>query len=463
MSDTIFAVSSGIGRAAVAVIRISGPQAKALGVAMAGRLPADRAVGYSLLRDPASGDVLDRALVLWFAAPRSFTGEDCLELQVHGGRAVVAAVLRAIGGFPSCRPAEAGEFTKRAFLNGKMDLSAVEGLADLIDSETELQRRQALRQYEGSLARTVDGWRLRLVEMMAQVEAGIDFADEGEAPDFVLDGLIADLTAMRGEVDVALASSRQGEIVREGFVVLISGPVNAGKSSLLNALARRDIAIVSEFPGTTRDLIEALIDVDGVPVVLVDSAGIRETDDPVERIGIARVRRRAREADLVLWLSERPEDDCGAAAYAAGGPPVVLVRTKADLACEPKGAEVAISARTGTGLADLLALIRRRVGEIDNRPRAGDCDDGTAAAGAGGGGGRIAARRRGRRAGSAGTGGGGIAGLRRILRADFRQNRSRGCARFDFRPVLFWEVMRMFHVKHFPIRFRTGSRGPIDG
>lgn len=366
MSDTIYAVSSGIGRAGVAVIRISGPQARHIGKAMVGALPADRTIGYSPIHDPASGDVLDRGLVLWFEAPRSFTGEDCLEFQIHGGRAVIAAVLRAIGAFASCRPAEPGEFTKRAFLNGKMDLMSVEGLADLIDSDTELQRRQALRQYEGGLARKVDGWRSRLIDVMALVEASIDFADEGEAPAFQPKAIVGDLEAIRSEVCAALATSRHGEIVREGFVVLISGPPNAGKSSLLNAIAQRDVAIVSDIPGTTRDLVEVLIDLDGVPVVLVDSAGIRETDDPVERIGIDRVRRRAEHADLVLWLSEAKVDDQGAEAYRKVGRPVVLVRTKADRADrESDVGELAISARTGEGLPDLIGLIRSSVSDLD--------------------------------------------------------------------------------------------------
>jgi len=368
MSDTIYAVSSGIGRAGVAVIRISGPQARTVGQAVAGSLPPDRTVGYSALRDPVTGDVLDRGLVLWFAAPRSFTGEDCLEFQVHGGRAVVAAMLRAIGTVPECRPAEPGEFTRRAFLNGKMDLTSVEGLADLIDSDTELQRRQAMRQYEGGLAHKVDGWRQQLIEVMALVEASIDFADEGEAPAFQPRAIMEELEAMRREVRAALATSRHGEIVREGFVVLISGPPNAGKSSLLNAIARRDAAIVSDIPGTTRDLVEVLIDLDGVPVVLVDSAGIRETDDPVERIGIERVRRRAEHADLVLWLSETEADDGGAEAYRKTGRPVVLVRTKADRpGIHGHGAELAISAPTGMGLPDLIGLVRSRVSDLDKQ------------------------------------------------------------------------------------------------
>jgi len=367
MSDTIYAVSSGIGRAGVAVIRISGPQARTIGEAMAGALPADRTIGYSSLRDPVSGDVLDRGLVLWFATPRSFTGEDCLEFQIHGGRAVIAAVSRAIGTFQSCRPAQPGEFTKRAFLNGKMDLTSVEGLADLIDSDTELQRQQAMRQYEGGLARRVDGWRLQLIELMALVEASIDFADEGEAPAFKPQAIVDELERMRSEVRAALATSRHGEIVREGFVVLISGPPNAGKSSLLNAIAQRDVAIVSDIPGTTRDLVEVLIDLDGVPVVLVDSAGIRETDDPVERIGIDRVRRRAEHADLVLWLSEAKSDDAGAEAYQRDGRPLVLVRTKADRPrhTAPDGSQLSISARTGEGLPDLIGLIRSSVSDLD--------------------------------------------------------------------------------------------------
>jgi tRNA modification GTPase len=294
MTDTIFAPASGSGRAGICVVRLSGPRTRSVLDALAGGPPPPRRLSLRPLRHPGTGEVLDRVLVAWFPAPGSYTGEDGAELHIHGGFAVRAAVLRALSDLPSCRAAEPGEFTRRAFLNGRMDLSAVEGLADLIDAETEAQRRQAQRQLDGALGGEVERWRERLIEALARLEAALDFADEGDVPA----GLEAQAVAIVGDLAAALArtldDARRGERLRDGFVVVIVGPPNAGKSTLLNALARREVAIVSEIPGTTRDAIEVRCDLHGLPVTFVDTAGLRETDDPIEREGVARALARAR-------------------------------------------------------------------------------------------------------------------------------------------------------------------------
>jgi tRNA modification GTPase len=302
--DTIFALSSGPPPAAIAVVRISGPQARAALESLSGRLPQSRQASLARLRDPASGENLDEALALWFPSPRSETGEDMAELQLHGGRAVIAAVLAALGRLPGFRPAEAGEFTRRAFENGRMDLTAVEGLADLIGAETEAQRRQAYRQLKGMLGDQAETWRARLIQAQALVEAGIDFSDEGDVPAELIRPALAIARELHDEISTALAQAGRGERLRDGLVVAIAGPPNAGKSTLLNRIAKREAAIVSPFAGTTRDVIEVHLDLGGYPVTLLDTAGMRETDDPVEQEGVRRARERAAAADLVLWITE---------------------------------------------------------------------------------------------------------------------------------------------------------------
>ena len=300
--DTIFALSSGRPPAAIAVLRISGPHAGDALRAVIGRVPEARRAALAKVRDPGSREIIDEALVLWFPGPASETGEDIAELQLHGGRAVIAAVLAALGRIEGLRPAEAGEFTRRAFANGRLDLTAVEGLADLIGAETEAQRRQAYRQLKGVLGDRAEEWRRRVIEALALVEAGIDFSDEGDVP--------ASLTAQaRGvaerllvEIRRILAEGNRGERLRDGMVVAIAGPPNAGKSTLLNRLAKREAAIVSPQAGTTRDVIEVHLDLDGYPVTLLDTAGIRDSTDPVEMEGVNRARDRAGEADIVLWV-----------------------------------------------------------------------------------------------------------------------------------------------------------------
>ncbi|TDR87116.1 tRNA uridine-5-carboxymethylaminomethyl(34) synthesis GTPase MnmE [Enterovirga rhinocerotis] len=371
--DTIFAIASGIGRSAVAIVRISGPQTDAvLERLLGGRLPEPRRAVLRRLRDPATGEILDQALVLRLPGPASFTGEDQAELQIHGSTAVRTALLRVLAAMAGCRAAEPGEFTRRAFLNGRLDLTEVEGLADLIDAETEAQRRQALRQMEGAIGRDVARWRDRLVDALAACEAALDFADEDDVPDDVASGVAAATAGIHAEIAAALAGAARGERVRDGFQVVIAGPPNAGKSTLLNALARRDVAIVSPIPGTTRDLIEIRCDLGGLPVVFVDTAGLRESEDLVEREGIARARDRVQRADLVLWLvaadaeasSAHPGASRDAAAVetwipaAAGirGVEVLTVATKSDLGQAGDGS-LAVSAKTGEGVPALIARV----------------------------------------------------------------------------------------------------------
>jgi tRNA modification GTPase len=302
--DTIFALSSGRPPAAIAVVRVSGPHAGAALQALIGRIPAPRQAALARVRDPASHEMIDEALALWFPGPRSETGEDTAELQLHGGRAVITAVLAALARVPGCRPAEAGEFTRRAFENGRLDLTRVEGLADLIGADTEAQRRQAFRQMQGALGDRAEAWRTKLIEALALVEARIDFPDEGDVPEDLVGPALAKARDLRDEIAQTLADQRRGERLREGLVVAIAGPPNAGKSSLLNRIARRDAAIVSPFAGTTRDVIEVHLDLDGCPVMLLDTAGIRDSTDPVEQEGVRRARERAGAADLVLWVMD---------------------------------------------------------------------------------------------------------------------------------------------------------------
>ena len=306
LHDTIFALSSGRPPAAIAVVRICGPQAGMALEQLIGKLPEPRRAALARVRDPRSGEPIDQALALWFPGPHSETGEDMAELQVHGGHAVVAAVLQALAGLENCRLAEPGEFTRRAFENGRLDLTAVEGLADLVAAETPAQRRQAFRQLEGLIGDRADAWRRKLVEALALVEAGIDFSDESDVPEDLAGPALYAAQQLRGEIAAALADGGRGERLREGLVVAIAGPPNAGKSTLFNRLARREAAIVSPHAGTTRDVIEVHLDLDGYPVTLLDTAGIRESDDPVEREGVRRARARAEAADLVFGFSTGP-------------------------------------------------------------------------------------------------------------------------------------------------------------
>lgn len=354
---TIYALSSGHGKAGVAVIRISGPAARETLRRIAGALPRPRVATLRVLRDPATGDVLDHSLIIWFPAPASFSGEDVAELHVHGGRAVLERIFRALAAMDGLRHAEAGEFARRAFENGKMDLTEVEGLADLINAETEAQRRQAIRQSSGALGAIYEGWRARLIDALAGVEAELDFSDEGDVPDEVAGRARAIVREMRGEIAAHLADKRGGEILRDGFRIVIAGPPNAGKSSLLNALARRDAAIVSAEAGTTRDVIEVRLDLGGYPVILMDTAGLREASGEVEREGIRRTLERAKEADLVLWLADAtdPVSYAPAALPMESSAAALCAINKVDLADGPfPSGALPISVKTGEGLDSLI-------------------------------------------------------------------------------------------------------------
>lgn len=370
---TIFALSSAPGRAGVAVIRVSGPAAGPAVDLMAAPRPKPRFAAFRKLRHPVTGDLIDEALVLYFAAPRTETGEDMAEFHVHGGRAVVSAMLAALSVVPGCRMAEAGEFARRAFENGKIDLTAAEGLADLVDAETEGQRRQALRQAGGALARLYDGWRHEIVSALALVEAGLDFSDEADVSRDAFEAASLIVTALQGEVERHLGDGRRGEILRDGYQVVLAGPPNAGKSSLLNALARREAAIVSSEAGTTRDIVEVRLDLGGVPVIVADTAGLHDATGEVEREGIRRTLVRAAEADLVIWLVDGDPARSGSApleppdGLAPAGVDVIRVTTKADLAEPPKGGgvsapggELSVSAVTGEGIGALASSIAVR-------------------------------------------------------------------------------------------------------
>jgi len=370
-NDTIFALATAAGRAGVAMVRLSGPEAAAALRALAGALPPPRVARRSIFRDPRTGDPIDDGLALFFPAPRSLTGEDVAELQVHGGRAVIAALLDCLGALPGLRPAEPGEFTRRAFFHGKLDLTAAEGVADLVAAETAAQRRQALRQLGGELGRLYEGWRARLLRAQAQLEAEIDFPEE-DLP-AALWAKVRDEAAFLGrEIAAHLADGRRGERLRDGVAVAILGPPNAGKSSLLNALARRDVAITSEIAGTTRDVIEVDLDLGGYPVRLADTAGLRAAADTIEEEGVRRARGRAEAADLRLVLLDATRPDEAEAVRPYLGADALVAVNKIDLVpggrvawAEALGGDavVPLSVVTGVGMAALLARLEAAVAE----------------------------------------------------------------------------------------------------
>lgn len=361
MTDTIFALSSAPGRAGVAVIRVSGPRAREAAEALTGKpMPAPRLAEVRNFADP-DGHPIDSGLLLWFAGPASFTGEDVAECHVHGGRAIVEAMLLALSALPGCRPAEPGEFTRRAVENGKFDFTQAEAIIDLIDAETEAQRRQALRQYQGSLSDLYESWRGRLIRALAWAEAGIDFSDE-DLPDDIQRRVNSEVVEIYREISKHLSDAQRGEIVRDGLFLTVIGPPNAGKSSLVNALAKRDVAIVAETAGTTRDIIEVRLNIGGYAVIVADTAGLRAAADAVESEGVKRALARAAQSDLVLLLLDGSADDPIAGLSAEALAKVDLtVWNKADLPSPEPRTGLALSLKTGAGLDALLAAIEHQV------------------------------------------------------------------------------------------------------
>lgn len=354
--DTIFAAATAPG-SSITLLRLSGPNSRFALETMTGNLPEARRFSRRRLHD-ADGQLLDDAAAIWLPAPGSYTGEDSVELHLHGGRAVLAAVSARLLDL-GLRPAAPGEFTRRAFINGRMDLTEAEGLADLLAAETDQQRRQALRQLEGELGSAVSRWRNELLDLLALSEAQLDFADEEDLGGDVFSGaILTRAAAVEEDIAKAISGAGNGERVREGWIVAILGPPNAGKSSLLNALARRDVAIVTAVAGTTRDLIEVRCDIGGWPVTFIDTAGLRQTDDEVERIGVARAEAAAARADLVLWLS--PADAPSACPLSVAAP-LAMIGTKIDLGPAPKNATLGLSTRTGQGLDTLTGWVQSRI------------------------------------------------------------------------------------------------------
>ena len=368
LQDTIFALSSGRLPSGVAVVRISGPKVRFVLETIIGSVPEPRYAAYKLFRD-RNGISIDRGLILFFPGPNSFTGEDCAEFHLHGGKAVVEKLLSEVGELPGCRIAEAGEFTRRAFSNGKMDLTVAEGLADLIAAETEGQRRLALLVASGTQRELYTGWRQRLLRARAFIEAELDFADESDVPGSVSEQVWQFLTLLKKEIENHIVSGKRASMLRDGLHVVIVGAPNAGKSSLLNFLAGREVAIISEEAGTTRDLLEVKLDLGGIPVYVTDTAGLRETDSSVEQIGIERARARMAEADLILLLEDM--NDPIAIAIEETSASLWRIGTKADLSDGLSDDwSYRISTKTGEGLecllSDLQVFAEKQIGQIED-------------------------------------------------------------------------------------------------
>jgi len=358
--ETIFALSSGQLPSGVAIIRISGPRCRFVIETICKSLPPARVASLREILDFDGREVLDQGLVLWFPGPNSFTGEDCAELQIHGGRAVVAAVLRSLGSFDGLRLAEAGEFSRRAYENGRLDLTELEGLSDLISAQSEAQRKQAYLQSRGQLRRLLEGWRLRLIHMRAMVEADFDFSDEEDVPGSVADKVWEDAASLHDEIAEHLDDDHIGEIVRSGYRIVLMGLPNSGKSSLLNLLSKRDVAIVTEVAGTTRDIIEVELDIGGFLVVVCDTAGIRESTDLVEKEGVRRALEAGEGADLVIWLWEKGVEDGGPA---SSPDKQIIVRTKNDDG-QFEEKHLSISTLSGYGIDTLISEISFRIGVL---------------------------------------------------------------------------------------------------
>ena len=354
MTDTIFALSSGAPPAGIAVVRVSGSRARAALESLAQRVPPPRQASLALLTDPQDGAPLDRALILWLPGPGTVTGEDLVELHCHGGRAVVAAVEAALAAMPGLRRAQAGEFTRRAFLNGRMDLNAVEGLSDLLAAETQQQRRAALMMAEGHFSRRVEGWRRDLLDLSAMAEAALDFSDEDDVPDAAIEQRIGAGIAALGEDIVTALAAPSAERLRDGIRVVLAGPPNAGKSTLLNALVGREAAIVSDIAGTTRDRIEVPAAIGGTAFLFTDTAGLHEgTGDAIEAIGMDRARAALDAADIILWLGDAadlPRADA------------LLIAAQCDRDATRPGLQ--LSARTGEGMDTLVTTLLDRAAQL---------------------------------------------------------------------------------------------------
>ena len=362
MNGTIFAPATASGKAGVAVIRVSGPFAlESIKQMTAIKTPVPRKAMFSEIHTP-DGTAVDNGLVLYFPCPNSFTGEDVVEFQTHGGRAIISAVLSGLAQIDGFRPAGRGEFTRRAVENGKMDLTAAEGLADLVDAETEQQRKQALRQMSGALAKIYEDWHDRLLHVLAWMEAYIDFPEE-EIPENVSADVRGKIAGLMSEIQVHLNDGRRGEKLRDGFQIAIIGAPNAGKSSLMNRLAQRDVAIVSSTAGTTRDIIEVRLDINGYPVIVADTAGLRDTDEEIEAEGVRRAKARAEEADLVLWLSDALKGKNNTETEKIDSEKIFCIMNKADQAEPQNDDNIWISAKTGQGIDVLLDRIGRFVEE----------------------------------------------------------------------------------------------------
>ncbi|MBD9593243.1 MULTISPECIES: tRNA uridine-5-carboxymethylaminomethyl(34) synthesis GTPase MnmE [unclassified Ensifer] len=368
-THTIYALSSGSLPAGVAVVRISGGRTEAVLQALCGGAPTPRSATLRSIRS-RNGDVIDSGLVLYFRGPASFTGEDCAELQIHGGRAAVNALLEELSKLEGLRHAEAGEFSRRAFQNGKLDLVEVEGLADLIAAETEMQRRLAIEHSGGGQSKIYAGWAKRLTHARAMIEAELDFADEDDVPGSVSQRIWQDMSILSQEIAAHIADAPIAEIIRDGLKIVIAGAPNAGKSSLLNALAQRDIAIVTEIAGTTRDVLSVDLSLAGFSVKLYDTAGLRETDERVEQEGIRRAREIIERADLILLLADAPDGFDVMSDFPSDTTPVLRVGTKLDRGSDgwrEGAADVLVSTRTGEGMERLLDAIAAHLPDLSGR------------------------------------------------------------------------------------------------
>jgi len=371
--STIYALSSGVGKSGIAVVRISGPAAQNTVERLAGRLPKPRSATLRQIRNPADQTIIDQSLILWFPGPHSFTGEDIAEFHIHGGRAVINGLIKVLAHEPGLRAADPGEFTRRAFENGKLDLTETEGLADLIDAETDAQRNQALHQLGGGLSTIYETWRQNLIKAQSLIEAEIDFSDEEDILPEAISAATELVKTLKSEISNHLDSQKSGEIIRDGFRVVLAGPPNVGKSSILNALAKRDAAITSSIAGTTRDAIEVFLDLDGWPVHITDTAGIHNADDisEIERQGISRSLKHAKNANLVIWVMDISNPDTHAPPpdeFSRAGQALITIANKTDLAEQDKQLNMprpnlGISAKSGSHIAGLINIIAEQAAD----------------------------------------------------------------------------------------------------